>query len=212
MSALQLVSTLRPSGFACKLFRFLSFGTCPVAHDEPLPAALGFCALGKVARRLAEMQRRRRPQGGGGLTSGGVSLILPRSARVEAAGFEPASASAPSVRFYEHSSRFSFTFRDGPGRRREASPLSVPSALRARTLGVSPLNDTGNRAVGRPDRWASLFKQRLPAQHLCRRVSCAAGVLRVSSKLGSSHRTLTAPVEAYAPPCTANILPFWREF
>jgi hypothetical protein len=32
----------------------------------------------------------------------------PRSARVEAAGFEPASASAPSVRFYEHSSRFSF--------------------------------------------------------------------------------------------------------
>src|SRR5215203_5049681 len=41
-------------------------------------------------------------------------------------------------------------------------------------------------------------------------VSCAAGVLRVSSKLGSSHRTLTTPVEAYAPPCTANILPFWR--
>src|SRR5215208_2640728 len=80
MSALQLVSTLRPSGFACKLFRFLSFGTCPAAHDEPLPAALGFCALGKVARRLAEMLRRRRPQGGGGLTSGGVSLILPRSA------------------------------------------------------------------------------------------------------------------------------------
>jgi hypothetical protein len=28
----------------------------------------------------------------------------------------------------------------------------------------------------------------------------AAGVLRVSSKLGSSHRTLTTPVEAYAPP------------
>jgi hypothetical protein len=75
---------------------------------------------------------------------------------VEAAGFEPASASAPSVRFYEHSSRFSFTCRDGPGRRREASPLSVPSALRARTPGVSPLNDTGNRAVGRPDRWATV--------------------------------------------------------
>jgi hypothetical protein len=80
-----------------------------------------------------------------------------RSARVEAAGFEPASASAPSVRFYEHSSRFSFACRDGPGRRREASPLSVPSALRARTLGVSPLDDTGNRAVGRPDRWATCY-------------------------------------------------------
>ena len=81
---------------------------------------------------------------------------MPRSARVEAAGFEPASASAPSVRFYEHSSRFSFTCRDGPGRRREASPLGVPSVHRARTLGVSPLNDTGNRAVGRPDRWATV--------------------------------------------------------
>jgi hypothetical protein len=34
--------------------------------------------------------------------------------------------------------------------------LSVPSALRARTLRVSPLNDTGNRAVGRPDRWATV--------------------------------------------------------
>jgi hypothetical protein len=42
------------------------------------------------------------------------------------------------------------------------------------------------------------------------RVSFAAGVLRVSSKLGSSHRTLTTPVEAYAPPCKAHILPFWR--
>src|SRR5918997_1693282 len=46
---------------------------------------------------------------------------------VEAAGFEPASASAPSVRFYERSSRFSFAYLGGPGRRREASPLSVPS-------------------------------------------------------------------------------------
>jgi hypothetical protein len=44
------------------------------------------------------------------------------------------------------------------------------------------------------------------------RVSFAAGVLRVSSKLGSSHRTLTTPVEAYAPPHTVNILPFWRGF
>jgi hypothetical protein len=119
---------------------------------------------------------------------------------VEAAGFEPASASAPSVRFYEHSSRFSFACHDGPGRRREASPLNVPSELRARTLRVSPLNDTGNRAVGHPDRWASLFKQRLPIHHLSWRVSFAAGVLRVSSKLGSSHRTLTTPVEASCAP------------
>src|SRR5918993_791226 len=42
------------------------------------------------------------------------------------------------------------------------------------------------------------------------RVSFAAGVLRVSSKLGSSHRTLTTPVEAYAPPCKVHILPFWE--
>src|SRR5215208_6256399 len=103
-----------------------------------------------------------RPEGGGVLRSGGGACrearfagIL-RSARVEAAGFEPASASAPSVRFYGHSSRFSFARCDGPGRRREASPLSVPSALRARTPRVSPLNDTGNRAVGRPDRWATV--------------------------------------------------------
>src|SRR5829696_8933129 len=53
-----------------------------------------------------------------------------------------------------------------------------------------------------------LVKQ--PEPYRYRRVSCVAGVLRVSSKLGSSHRTLTTPVEAYAPPCRANILPFWR--
>src|SRR5215213_5184647 len=80
MSALQLVSTLRHSGFACKLFSLLRFGTCPAAHDEPLPAAVGFCAIGEVERRIAEMLRRRRPQGGGGLTSGDVSLSVPRSA------------------------------------------------------------------------------------------------------------------------------------
>jgi len=63
---------------------------------------------------------------------------LPRAATVEAAGLEPASASAPSVRFYERSSRFRFALRDGPGRRREASPLSVPQKLRARTPEVEP--------------------------------------------------------------------------
>ncbi len=49
---------------------------------------------------------------------------------VEAAGFEPASASAPSARFYERSSRFIFASPDGPGRRRGASPLIVPSVPR----------------------------------------------------------------------------------
>ena len=34
---------------------------------------------------------------------------------VEAAGVEPASASAPSVRFYERSSRFSFALLCEPG-------------------------------------------------------------------------------------------------
>ena len=121
-----------PRSSACQLFLFLPR---PAAHEEPLPTAVGYDACGKATRRLAEVLR---------------------SARVEAAGLEPASASAPSVRFYEHSSRFSFACRDGPGRRREASPLSVPSELRARTLRVSPLNDTGNRAVGRPDRWATV--------------------------------------------------------
>ena len=62
----------------------------------------------------------------------------PGAAIVEAAGLEPASASAPSVRFYERSSQFSFAVRDGPGRRRVASPLSVPQKLRARTPEVEP--------------------------------------------------------------------------
>ena len=70
---------------------------------------------------------------------------------VEAAGLEPASASAPSVRFYERSSRFSFASRDGPGRRRGASPLNVPPAHRARTRRVIPLNDTGSPGRGHPE-------------------------------------------------------------
>jgi hypothetical protein len=74
---------------------------------------------------------------------------------VEAAGFEPASANAPSVRFYERSFRFSFAYLGRPGRRREASPLSVPYESRARTRKVIPLNDTGTRVVGYPDRWAA---------------------------------------------------------
>ena len=129
---------------------------------------------------------------------------------VEAAGFEPASASAPSVRFYERSSRFSFTSRDGPGHRRGASPLGVPPEHRARTRRVSPLNDTGTPGRGLPGPMSySLVKQLEPFHRW--RVSFVAGVLRVSSKLGSSHRTLTTPVEAYAPPFTAYILPFWRD-
>ena len=69
---------------------------------------------------------------------------------VEAAGLEPASASAPSARFYERSSRFSFACLDGPGRRRGASPLCVPPVPRARTRRVSPLDDTGKPGRGPP--------------------------------------------------------------
>ena len=58
---------------------------------------------------------------------------------VEAAGLEPASASAPSVRLYERRSRFSFALLCEPGRRREASLLSVPQEPRARAQGVSLL-------------------------------------------------------------------------
>src|SRR5215208_2168090 len=57
----------------------------------------------------------------------------------------------------------------------------------------------GNRAVGRPDRWAKLLKQREPDHPRFRRVCLAAGVLRVSSKLGSSRWTRTAHVETGRP-------------
>src|SRR5215207_4998482 len=57
-----------------------------------------------------------------------------------------------------------------------------------------------------------LFKQLEPDLSRDWRVCLCAGVLRVSSKLGSSHRTLTAPVEAGTPPCTSGILTFWRDF
>ncbi len=127
---------------------------------------------------------------------------------MEAAGIEPASASAPSVRFYERSSRFGFALRCGPGRRSGASPLNVPRMPWARTCEVSPLNETGIRVVDYPGRSGLLVKQQPPYHPRCWRVCLVAGVLRVSSKLGSSHWTLSAPVEAGTPPCTANILPF----
>src|ERR671916_918736 len=57
---------------------------------------------------------------------------------VEAAGLEPASASAPSTRFYERSSRFRFACLGGPGRRREASPLGVPPEPRDQDPGGEP--------------------------------------------------------------------------
>jgi hypothetical protein len=125
---------------------------------------------------------------------------LCRPARVEAAGFEPASASAPSVRFYEHSFRFGFAFRDGPGRRREASPLGVPPAHRARTRRVSPLNDTGNRAVGRPDRWATdyLSSNRrhciIGVYLCCRRFTSLQQTRLVSQDADHSRRSLCAPL------------------
>ena len=51
---------------------------------------------------------------------------------VEAAGIEPASANAPSVRLYERCSQFSFALPRELGRRGRASPLSVPYEPRAR--------------------------------------------------------------------------------
>jgi hypothetical protein len=53
-------------------------------------------------------------------------IVAPALVVVEAAGVEPASANALSVRFYEHSSRFNFALLCGPGRRKEASPVGFP--------------------------------------------------------------------------------------
>ncbi len=69
---------------------------------------------------------------------------------VEAAGIEPASANVLPTRLYERRSRFRFARLDGPGHRREASPLSVPYVPRARTRRVSPLNETGDPSRGLP--------------------------------------------------------------
>src|ERR687886_683303 len=80
---------------------------------------------------------------------------------VEAAGLEPASASAPSARFYERSSRSCFACLGGPMRR-----CYLGSGESQIVFGVC----------------------------------CFAGVLRVSSKLGSSRRTRTAHVETGTPP------------
>ncbi len=57
---------------------------------------------------------------------------------VEAAGIEPASASALPMRFYERSSRFSFASLDGSGHRRGASPLNVPSTPRSQDAEGEP--------------------------------------------------------------------------
>ena len=62
---------------------------------------------------------------------------------MEAAGFEPASANVLPKRLYERRSQFRFAHLDGPGHRREASPLDVPYESRARARKVSPLNETG---------------------------------------------------------------------
>lgn len=125
---------------------------------------------------------------------------------MEAAGLEPASASAPSARFYERSSRFSFAYLDGPGRRRGASPLCVPPVPWARARRVSPLADTGNRAVGRPDRWPLLFKQRQPIH--CRRVLLLPAFYESpanSARLAGRRPLTSKPV---AP--VTHILTFWR--
>src|SRR5215212_2295207 len=70
MSALQLVSTLSPSGFACQHFSFSGFEPCTASYDELLPAAIGFPLLARLRNDLAEMLTSRLQ--GGGLTSGGV--------------------------------------------------------------------------------------------------------------------------------------------
>src|SRR5215211_1074779 len=67
----RLVSTLRAYGSRSSAFRLLPFRPRPAAHKIPLPAAVGFYALGESKGRLAEMLTSRRVQGGGGLTSEG---------------------------------------------------------------------------------------------------------------------------------------------
>src|SRR5215208_6198324 len=111
MSALQPVSTLR-----LRLRSSARFGPCrpsllsisassvlvPLGSArEVQSAAVGFTLM---ARWWEDYLKCRQAEASAGAHFAGS----PRSARVEAAGFEPASASAPSVRFYEHSSRFSF--------------------------------------------------------------------------------------------------------
>ena len=117
---------------------------------------------------------------------------------MEAAGFEPASANVLPKRLYERRFRFRFAYLDGPGRRREASPLSVPYESRARARKVSPLNETGVPSRGLPGPIGAA----LLGGHQFTLVGMyyGAGVLRVSSKLGSSRWTLTAHVEAGTPP------------
>ena len=70
----------------------------------------------------------------------GPGLIVAPALVAEAAGVEPASANAPSVRFYEHSSRFSFALLCEPGHRGEASPLGFP----LRALGQDPEGKSTN--------------------------------------------------------------------
>jgi hypothetical protein len=127
---------------------------------------------------------------------------------VEAAGFEPASASAPSARFYERSSRFTFALLDGPGRRRVASPLNVPPVPRDQ----GPEGEAHSMTPGTGP-WAARTDGRCylsSGSQFMVGVYFVAGVLRVSSKLGSSRWTRTAHVETGRPQ-TMHILPFWSD-
>jgi hypothetical protein len=52
---LHLSARFRPIGPS--LVSFCCSDLRPGAHDEPLPAAVGFCALGEATGRLAEVLR-----------------------------------------------------------------------------------------------------------------------------------------------------------
>jgi hypothetical protein len=65
------VNTLRAlKALACQHFGFCRSDPRPGAYSEPLPAAVGFYALGEATKRLAEMPTSRRARRGGVPTSG----------------------------------------------------------------------------------------------------------------------------------------------
>ena len=81
-------------------------------NKRPLEDAATYSTAARARRTVAwpAMARRARETTKPRPKKVGASLV-------EAAGFEPASASAPSARFYERSSRFSFAYLSRPGRR-----------------------------------------------------------------------------------------------
>ena len=125
---------------------------------------------------------------------------------MEAAGFEPASASAPSARFYERSSRFIFVSPDGPGRRRGTSPLTVPSVPRdqgpegeahSMTPGTGPW---AARTDGRC--YLSSDSQTIVGVYCwCRRFTSLQQTRLVSLDADRSRRNRYAPMPCILPLC-----------